>query len=436
MNIYMVSPGWKGQSYSRISATASLQYLAALTPKTHSVRADDESFGDAVDFSYGADLVAISCTTPQAPRGYEIADEFKRRGKAVVMGGMHPSLLPQEALGHCDSVAVGEGELIWAQMLEDAEVGALKPLYKADRLADFNEIPWPDRSIVRNRRKSLLSNVQTTRGCPFNCSFCAVTRFFGRSYRHRSVSDVVAEIEMLKRTKQLKNDFIFFTDDNIIADRTYAKELFEALAPLRVKWEGQAPITVADDDELLALARRSGCIALAIGMESLSDESLREANKAMNSRARFERAIKNMHSHKIAVYSLFIFGFDTDDESCFNDTLRFIEENKVECALLNILTPLPGTKIYEQLSGEGRIIEKDWGMYDFQTVVFEPKLMTREQLLHGRNYVFNELHTWPSIFRRVFGAKTAPMLSLINNISTRFEIRVAQTGGYVPPKSP
>ena len=436
MNIYLIAPGWKGKQYTRISITSSLLYLAALTPDAHSVRVDDESFGDAIDFSHDADLVAISCSTPQAPRGYEIADEFRRRGKKVVMGGMHPSLMLEEALPHCDSVGVGEGELIWKDILRDAEAGNLKPVYKADRLADSAEIPRPDRSVMKGKRRELLCQVQTTRGCPFNCSFCSVTRFFGRSYRQRLIEDVIDEISELKKSKMLLNNFLFLTDDNIMADKDYAKRFFTALAPIGIKWEGQASISVADDDELMRLARQSGCQAISIGMESLSPESLKDANKQMNSKERFERAIKKLHANKIAVFGLFIFGFDSDDEHCFMDTLQFIEDNKMEGALLNSLTPLPGTKVYEQFEKEGRIAVTDWGRYDFFNVVFNPKNMTREQLFYGRNYILNKLHEFPSILRRIIGAKTFSSLSLVKYFSARNSIKTLPTGGYVPPKRP
>ena len=436
MNIYLITPSWTGKRYNQITVATSLQYLAALTPKIHSLRADDESFGDKIDFDYDAGLVALSCITPQAPRGYEIADEFRRRGKKVVMGGMHASLMPDEALEHCDSVAVGEAELIWGDIIKDAEKGELKPVYKADRLADFSEIPWPDRSVLKGKRQFPIFNVQTTRGCPFNCSFCSVTRFFGRSYRQRPVEDVIAEIAMLKKTKQLKWNFVFFADDNIVANPAYAKKLFTALIPLKISWEGQASITVADDDELLDLARQSGCLSLAIGMESLSEESLKVANKQMNSKERFERAIKKIHSYKIAVYGLFIFGFDTDDEYCFEDTRQFIEDNKIEFMLLSCLTPLPGTPFYEQYESEGRIVDHDWSKFDMYTVVYDPKKMTREQLFYGRNYVYGKLLSWPSIFRRIFGARTVRYYSLINNIYLRPAIRRLPKSSYVPPKRP
>ena len=436
MNIYLIAPTWKGKVYARLTVMTSLQYLAALTPKTHKLRVDDESFGDKVDFDYDAGLVAITCITPQAPRGYEIADEFRRRGKKVVMGGIHPSLMPEEALQHCDSVGIGEAELIWADIVKDAEKGEMKPIYKADRLADFSEIPWPNRDVIKGKLQIPICNVQTTRGCPYNCNFCSVTRFFGRSYRQRAIEDVVAEIAMLKKTKKLKVNFVFFADDNIVANPAYAKKLFKALIPLRISWEGQASITVADDDELLDLAHKSGCLSLAIGMESISDASLKLANKQMNSKERFERAIKKIHSYKIAVYGLFIFGFDTDDEYCFQDTRKFIEDNNIEYTLLSCLTPLPGTTFYEEYEKEGRIVDHDWSKYDMYTVVFNPKNMTREQLFYGRNYVVKKLHTWPSVVRRVFRAKTVRYFSLINNIYMRPSVNRITAAGYVPPKRP
>jgi radical SAM superfamily enzyme YgiQ (UPF0313 family) len=233
------------------------------------------------------------------------------------------------------------------------------------------------------------------------------------------VQDVVEEIAALKRAGQLKWNFVFFSDDNICGNPEYAKEMFRALIPLKIRWGSQCSISVARDEELLALARESGCVALAIGLESVSDSSLAAANKNMGLAEDYKRAVALIHKHRIAVFGLFIFGFDSDDESVFADTLAFIHENHLEYAMFSILTPLPGTSFYEEFKRDGRLLHEDWAKYDFQTVVFKPKRMSAETLQFGRYDSAKKIHTWRSIFSRIFGAKTTLVFPLLFNYSLR-----------------
>jgi radical SAM superfamily enzyme YgiQ (UPF0313 family) len=400
-------------------STSGLQLLAALTPEHHNIKVVDETIGEKVDFDYPADLVGITAMTTQSTRAYRIADEFRRCGKTVVMGGFHPSVRPDEALMHCDTVCVGEGELVWNQMLIDAESNTLKPIYKADRLVDFTEVPWPDRSVVRDKRGMLKNFVQTSRGCPFHCSFCTVIKFFGETYRLRPVEDIVNEIKALKQSGQLKWNFVFFSDDNICGNPEYAKELFKALIPLKIRWGSQCSISIAKDEELLWLARQSGCRALAIGLESVSDNSLAAANKNMGKAEDYKRSVALIHKHKIAVFGLFIFGFDTDDESVFEKTLEFIHHNHLEYAMFSILTPLPGTSFYDEFKRDRRLLHEDWAKYDFQTVVFKPKNMSEKTLQLGRYDSAKKVHTFKSIFRRILGAKSNLLFPLLFNFSLK-----------------
>ena len=429
MNIYLIAPDLENKfhkspkgfkiPYPIMFSTSGLQLLAALTPEHHVIKVVDETIGEKVDYDYPADLVGITVMTTQSSRAYQIADEFRRRGKKVVMGGFHPSARPKEALEHCDAVCVGEGELVWNQMLIDAENNELKPVYQADRLVDFSEVPWPDRTVVRDKRGMLKNFIQTSRGCPFHCSFCTVIKFFGETYRLRPVEDIVNEIKDLKKSGQLKWNFVFFSDDNICGDPKYAKELFRALIPLKIRWGSQCSISAAKDEELLRLARESGCKALAIGLESVSESSLIAANKNMGLAEDYKKAVALIHKYKIAVFGLFIFGFDTDNESVFEDTLEFIHQNHLEYAMFSILTPLPGTSFYDEFKRDGRLLHEDWAKYDFQTVVFEPKNMSAKTLQLGRYDSAKKIHTFSSIFRRIFGAKTNLIFPLLFNFSLR-----------------
>lgn len=429
MNIYLISPDFESKFHNSareikmpnpiMFSTSGLQLLAALTPKRHNIKVVDETIGEKVDFDYPADFVGITAMTPQASRAYRIADEFRRRGKKVAMGGFHPSALPEEALLHCDAVCVGEGELVWGQMLIDAENDALKPIYKADRLVNFSEVPWPDRTVVRYKKGMLNNFIQTSRGCPFHCSFCTIIKFFGKTYRLRPVDDIVNEISWLKKSGMLKPNFVFFSDDNICGNPEHAKELFKALIPLKIRWGSQCSISIARDEELLELAHRSGCKALLIGLETVSESSLTTANKNICLAEDYEKAIARIHKHKIAVCGMFIFGFDTDDESVFEDTVSFIHKNNLEYAMFSILTPLPGTSFYTGFKRDGRLLHEDWAKYDFHNVVFEPKNMSARTLQFARSDAAKKIHTLPSIFRRVLGAGTSIFFPLLFNLALR-----------------
>lgn len=405
--------------YPIMFSTSGLQILAALTPDHHDIKLVDETINEKVDFNEHYDLVGITVMTTQSSRAYKIAKDFRDKGVKVVMGGYHVSILPNEALEHCDAVCIGEGEKVWQQMLIDVENDCLKSKYMADKLIDLSEVPWPKRTLTSKRKAGMKNFIQTSRGCPYQCSFCSIIKFFGHTYRFRPVEDVVAEIRSLKDSKVLKWNFVYFSDDNICGDPEYAKALFKALIPLKIKWGSQCSITIANDEELLELAKKSGCISLAIGLESISEESLVHANKKMGNKEAYERAIKKIHSYKIAIFGLFIFGFDSDHKDVFDVTLKFVEDNYLEYAMFSILTPIPGTSYYDEFEASGRLLHKKWADYDFQHVVFEPKNMTAQELQDGRYYTAKKLHSFRSIFKRIIGAKSNLIFPLVMNLSLK-----------------
>lgn len=429
MNILLIAPDIESKfarskrgfkiPYPITFSTCGLQLLGALTPPGHSIRIVDETLGEKVNFDGEYDLVGVSMMTTQSSRGYKIADEFRRRGVTVVGGGYHPSVLPEEALEHFDAVTVGEGEYTWKELLSDAEAGTLKRIYQSDGLVDMKDIPWPRRDLVRDRRFGVKNFIQTSRGCPQKCSFCSIIKFFGYLYRHRPVEDVINEIKHLKKTGALKWNMVFFSDDNIVGNPAFAKELFRALIPLKVKWGSQCSISIAKDPELLQLAKDSGCVALAIGLEAVTDQSLVLANKNMGSAHWYKEAIALIHSYKIAVFGLFIFGFDSDDRTVFDKTLEFVEENHLEYAMFSVLTPLPGTSFYDEFKQNGRLLHERWADYDFQHVVFKPSQMTAQELQDGRYFTAKKIHTLRSILRRVLGAKTSILFPLAMNFALR-----------------
>jgi len=404
----------------------SLPVIAAYTPPTWDIELVDEAVTD-IDFDTPCDLVGLSIMTCYAPRAYEIADEFRQRGKKVVLGGVHPTYCPDEALRHCDAIVCGEAEDLWPQVVADIEAGTLKRIYRMDQfpaLSDYKppriELLSPDSYMTR-----LCSF--TTRGCHFDCEFCSVSPFNGKTTRRRPVPEVIEELKHAKEwlrsdivermtrgslvnalTTSLKiwvgleeGSIVAFVDDLHNSHRAYCRELWQALKSLNIKWGCQSTLFLGDDPEMVKLAADSGCVSVFVGMESLSDDSLDETNKGFNQVRKFEDQIKMFHDHGIMVNPGIVFGFDNDDESVFETAVEFLTRNKVELAYFNVLTPLPGTALFERYKQEGRIFDQDWAKYDGKHVVYKPKRMTPEQLQEGFFWANHQFYSWPCILHRV-----------------------------------
>jgi radical SAM superfamily enzyme YgiQ (UPF0313 family) len=371
-----------------------LPTIAGLTPSSWDVEILDAR-ATPVDFNRKVDLVGITAFTAEAPSAYGIADGFRKTGVPVVMGGVHASALPEEALKHVDSVVLGEAELVWKELLRDVERGALKPVYHSEALPDMVGMPTPRRDLLdRKMYVSAFNTIQGTRGCPFDCEYCSVTAFFGRRFRTRPIAEVIDEIRGFD-TK----DF-FFVDDNIIGKVKYAKELFRALMPLKRTWGGQATIHIAKDPELLSLYARSGGKYVFIGFETLSEKNLQKMNKAWNRPDGYREAIKKIHRAGINILGSFVLGLDEDDRTVFKNILDFIMENRIDAALFNILTPFPGTKLYEKYKSEGRITDWDWAKYHTGEVVFRPQRMTAEELQRGYWWLYRNTYSIANIIKR------------------------------------
>lgn len=389
-----------------------LPTVAALTPADWEVEIIDARVGP-VDYGVRADLVGITGLTAEMPNAYEIADNFRKRGVKVVMGGVHVSALPDEALGHADSVIIGEAELVWKSALEDFKKGALKPIYRAARLCDMKGMAIPRRDLVKREMFSGYHTLQATRGCPFNCDYCTVTAFFGNKFRTRPVADVVEEIKGFDAKE------FFFMDDNIAGRPAYARELFEALVPLKLSWGSQASITMAKDPELLRLYAKSGGKYAFIGLESLSQENLDNMSKGWNSARGYTEAIRKIHDAGINIIGSFVFGLDGDDRDVFSKTFEFIMDNNIDAAQFHILTPLPGTVTYSVLEKEGRIIDRDWAKYHTGEVVFEPKLMTAQELQNGYYWIFRNTYRMKNILKRCLRSPKGVAYRMAVNLSYR-----------------
>jgi radical SAM superfamily enzyme YgiQ (UPF0313 family) len=399
--------------------------VAALTPPGWEVRIVDEKV-ETLDLNQAADFVGITAMTTTVQRGYEIADHFRRRGLRVIMGGMHVSQLPDEALAHCDSVLVGEAEGLWPRALADFDRQALQPIYRhADGLPSLANLPVPDWNLYQDKRYLPVHFVETTRGCPIGCDFCAVTNAFGGQYRNRPQADVLAELRGLRPFAgllTLKN-CVFFVDDNLISNRAYARALLPRLAELKLRWFAQASVNLARDDEILRLCQRSGCTGVFLGFESLSSETLAAVGKRVNRPQDYLEVVRKIHDHGIGIDGSFVFGFDTDDDGVFDRTLEFAVAAKLEVAYFSILTPYPGTRLHQRLTDEGRILTRDWSLYDANHVVYRPKPFTPDHLLENYFRVFRDFYSCSSVLRRLWGAPSQKNFFYPMNFGFRQSIR-------------
>ena len=397
MKLSLIVPAARATSRKRRKALLpplGLATVAALTPPDVTVSLTDENVRD-IDFEEQADLVGITALTVTSKRAYEIADTFRARGAKVVLGGIHPTVLPEEASQHADAVVVGEAEGVWPGLIEDFKANRLQKLYKASERPDLSALPIPRRDLFTPGAYRVKNTISTTRGCPYSCAFCTVTSFFGRTYRCRPVPEVLKEIETFRGAK-----FIAFLDDNIVGNPKHAKELFRGLIPYKLKWVAQCSITIAKDEELLRLAAQSGCISLFIGFESVLPQSLAAVGKKINVVDEYEGVIKKIHSFGIGIHGFFIFGFDQDDKEVFSHTVEFARKNRIETAQFDFLTPYPGTAFGKAMDEAGRIDTKDWSRYG-HGLVFQTGSMPRETLEEGHDWAWREFYSLRSIWRRL-----------------------------------
>jgi len=375
-----------------------LPIVASLTPNNYEIELIDENI-EEIDFNKTVDLVGITSMTAQAPRAYKIADKWRERGVKVVLGGIHPTAVPHEAAKHADAVVIGEVEGVWSRLIRDMEYNRLKRFYHSPKRPSLENLPHPRLDLLKSERYIVCNIIQIFRGCPFNCRFCSVTNFFGNTYRYKPVEDVVKEVEM-RVGNTTKSRFFGFLDDNIGGLPSYTKELFRKLIPLNILWGGQASLTIARDRELLRIFEKSGCKALFIGLESASQAALQESNKGFLKVSQFKEAIKIIHDHGISIEGAFIFGFDDDDLGVFEKTVEFADRIGVDAAQFGILTPFPGTAIWEKLTQENRILSADWSKYTIGHVVFRPRKMSPERLQEGADWAWREFYSLRRILKR------------------------------------
>lgn len=371
-----------------------MPYLAARAPQSWDVVHFDEEV-EQIDWNIEVDLVGITFHTPSAFHAYAIAARFRSRGICVAMGGPHVTLLPDEAAQHSDVIFVGEAEGLWEEFLKGFESGTYLSAYRQTDAPSLGNTPLARKDLF-HRRDHTSGVLFATRGCHGQCDFCTVAVMYGHKLRKRPVAEVAAEYA------SFQGNVIIFWDDNIAADMAYAKTLFRAIAPYRKWWSSQASIHAGRDEEFLEAAARSGCKQLFLGLESISQASLAEVKKGFNRTEEYLQIIERIHSHGIAVQAGIVFGFDHDTPEIFETTIDFLEKAGVQNATFNILTPFPGTPLFQRMEAEGRILTRDWRKYNSRhDVVYEPRGMSVSELLAGYRYANERFYSFSSTAKRL-----------------------------------
>lgn len=392
-----------------------LTTLAALVPEDVPAELTliDEGIQDVPD-DLEVDLVGLTVITGTAKRAYELADRYRARGITVVLGGPHVTLIPEDAQPHADAIVVGYAEDTWPQLLRDFAAGNLKPFYHQAPDLSLAGRPFPRRDLLPSKNYITSDVFEATRACIHNCDFCVVPTAWGRKPLQKPVDEVIADI----RSRGARR--VIFIDLNLISHRGYAKKLFTALIPQKLHWYGLSTVLLADDDELLGLASKSGCRGLLMGLESISNTNLRDSGKGFNSPEKFSRVVQRLHDHGIALQGCFVFGLDDDDPDVFMRTAEFAVEAKVDLPRFAVVTPFPNTPLYLRLKAEERILTYDWELYDGQHVVFQPKRMSVQQLQEGIETAWKHTYSVRSIIRRIRHSPAPLAVRVGTNLGYRF----------------
>ncbi len=393
---------FRGDERARRFPSLSAIHLAALCPSGIEVAVRHEHARAVDPEDVDADLVAITATTGGSGRMYELADRLRARGHAVILGGTHASLCPEEASAHADAVAVGDAELSFPRMLADFERGALRGIYRQAAGLPLSGLPTPRYDLLEESFQ-FRCFVQATRGCPFDCTFCTLKQL-DRGFRARPVEEVVRDIEACDGRSWLQRKMVWFWDDNLTADRAYARRLFAALRPLRRWWWTQASIDVAQDADLLRLAAASGCLAVFVGLESFSASNLLQVRKGTNKVADYRRAVRAFHDAGIAVQAGIIVGLDDDTPETIRLIPEAVQEIGVDLAFLNMVTPFPATPLRNELAAAGRLLDRPWPQHDAAHVTHRPARMTPHELERAYWAAYSDLHSPRRAARRLVGA--------------------------------
>ncbi len=392
-----------------------LTTLAALVPDDLNVELEliDESIA-TIPENLEADIIGMTVITGTARRSYDLAQAFRARGQFVVLGGPHITLMPEEAQQYADVIFIGYAEKTWPQFLYDFVEGRHQHVYRQASDFDLSQPVFPRRELLNNRAFLTHAVFEATRSCVHKCEFCVVpVAWGGRQYR-KPIDFVIEDIRRVGKKK------ILFVDLNLVAYKSYAKELFERLIPLDVEWFGLSTVLIANDDAMLELMARSGCKGLLLGLESVSAESLKSVNKQFNASVDYRQLVDKLHRLHISVQGCFVFGMDTDTVEIFDETIDFVLEAGIDLPRFSIMTPFPGTPLFDRLEREGRILTTNWELYDVQHVVFEPKHMSPEELSYGHRRVWREVYRYGAIYHRLKRAGNFQPLAITSNLGYRY----------------
>lgn len=394
MKILLIKPRWfvKGGIYRSLEnikfTPLHIAIIAALS-NGHEVKLIDNDW-DEIPYDEDFDIVGITTTTFTSQRAYKIARHFRQKGSKVVLGGVHPTLMPDECLEHCDAVVKGEAEYVWPNLLKDARNGALKKIYYNPEPVEMKDVPFPRRDLLNE--DCWVATVQATRGCPNKCGFCYLSNMPWAVYRKRDISSVIEEV------KSVPQKIIFFVDDNLFADEDYVIELCDKLTPLNKIWSVQAPMNIVNNDRLLQKMQKAGCFHVQIGFQTVNPRSLEWASVRQNKVEKYRYVVRKLHQYGILAIGFFIFGFDYDDKHIFSQTYEIIKEMDLDEAHLYILTPYPGTALYDKLKKENRLIDETNRLsYGWDKAVFTPKLMSALELEQGVQKVYDK---FGALFKR------------------------------------
>ncbi len=413
----LINPCWpEGSLQDRLRLkfpVLGIYTLASLFPTGEDgweVSVTDEAV-EPLDLDDNPDLVCITTLTPLAPRAYAIADRYRQRGVPVLLGGIHASALPGEALEHADAVVVGEAEGILPRVLRDFKQGEMRGVYRHPELVDLRVVPPLRQELVEQKPYFMKSLLQTTRGCPHDCEFCTVTAYYGNTFRRRPLDTLRTELQAFSRS------YLFVVDDNIIGHRSHAFDVFGLLKEFDIRWWGQSSLAIANRPDLLEACAGSGCLGLFLGFESLDQQLLNDSSKRFNRVEEYLEVVRKIHDAGLGVQGSFIFGLDGEGEGCFDRFLEFAMAAQLDAVLCGILTPFPGTRLAQRMEEQGRVLHHRWEEFDTQHVVYKPEGMTPEALLEGYQRTMLEVHSEEKIRQRLKDSKLNFTYYLSQNIS-------------------
>jgi len=425
MKIILMSPAGAMYRCSSGSFRKALRYapltlstLAALVPDE--LRAEIEIIDEGVQRlpdRIEADLVGITAITGTATRAYRIADRLRAHGVPVVLGGVHPTIMPEEASEHADCVVAGFAEEVWPELLRDFVAGRMRPVYRQSKDLSLENRPFARRDLLHKRLYLTLNSMQATRGCSNECDFCVIPGAWGTTQFFRPIEDVVRELETLE------GRYVTFLDPSPTEDVEYAKALFRAMVPLRKTWFGLSTVKIAEDPELLNLCAKSGCRGLLLGFETLSQTGLEWIGKDFNFPRTYMDVVAKLHDHGIAIQGCFVFGFDSDDESVFERTVDFVKASAIDLPRYAVCTPFPKTELYKKWKAEGRILTEDWALYDSQHAVYRPAQMSPDRLVEGLHWAWDETYAGGAIVSRIARSRCVPLISALANVGYRIYAR-------------